>query len=204
MLQLDLFESAETDTTPRLLHVAPTAVRSADRSFWRCADCLSVLALEDVSTTARFTCGACGGSLECMGRVERDRLVRDEHRCPCDHRCTAARGPRCDCKCNGRNHGSGLVVKVTIDAGGVPTATPYSTVRAQRVATEYREAVNAARARIDARYGAVLLAKREGRYLSPAEYGLLLAGRQEWSRLRQACAGRTHAGRLRALAHVCK
>lgn len=26
--------------------------------------------------------------------------------CPCDGRCTSAKGPNCDCSCGGQNHGS--------------------------------------------------------------------------------------------------
>lgn len=55
-----------------------------------------------------------------MGRVEKKRLVNAAMRCPCDGRCTGATGPNCECSCGGVNHGTGRLIAVEIDAGGVP------------------------------------------------------------------------------------
>jgi len=81
------------------------------RNYYRCRTCLTVYALdEDQRSTP--TCPACARSdrVEHMGRVEAGALVTDRTRSACDDRCTSARGPSCDCRCNGANHGSNLVV----------------------------------------------------------------------------------------------
>ena len=93
-----------------------------NRWFWRCNDCLSVVAIEH--QTNLLKCGCCRGVMGLMGRVERDILVNDEIRCACDARCTSASGPKCNCHCGGVNHGTGKVVLVTVEAGSPPIATP--------------------------------------------------------------------------------
>lgn len=131
--------------------LAPLAPRkrigAADRRCFRCADCLDVLfAGEDLAGVA---CGACGGALESMGRVNGLRLEERHHACACDGRCTSAVGPACDCHCGGENHGTGRTVEVRRDLGPVPT------IRGQRhpeelraVAAEWRAGVSSALDRI--------------------------------------------------------
>lgn len=96
------------------------------RHYYRCTDCLSVAATEQKlpTETKHYTervtaeCGACGGSIEYMGPVVRDRLVTDvKYLCPCDERCTGARGPNCDCSCGGANHGTGAMAEVVVTSG---------------------------------------------------------------------------------------
>lgn len=57
-----------------------------------------------------------------IGPTRYGRLLTPEERAPCDGRCTNARGPNCDCRCGGVNHGSQRVVTVwrCADAGRVP------------------------------------------------------------------------------------
>src|SRR3972149_350811 len=87
------------------------------RYYYRCRDCLGITAADapDGRPLTRFgaevRCGACGGRVECMGRVERSRLVSTVSDSPCDGRCTGANGPNCDCRCRGKNHGSQMVVE---------------------------------------------------------------------------------------------
>ncbi len=90
-------------------------------SYHRCEDCLSVFALKNIPAWPRAKC-ACGGDCEFMGFVEKARLVKTEHRCPCDHRCTNAGGPNCDCSCGGANHGTQKLVECTVDLGKAPVA----------------------------------------------------------------------------------
>ena len=116
---------------------------ATERNFYRCGDCLSVVAVD--GRRQRLSC-ACGGTLEHMGRVEGDRLTKTQYLCPCDGRCTGALGPNCDCQCGGANHGSGRVVEVQVDAGRA-VVRPQNWGQAQRIAEEYRRAVNTARAR---------------------------------------------------------
>ena len=55
-----------------------------------------------------------------MGRVYRSRLVDSAEVPPCDGRCTSARGPSCDCPCDGKNHGSNRVITINRNAGPIP------------------------------------------------------------------------------------
>lgn len=174
------------------------------RHFYRCADCLSVVATEtrveyrdERGWLRHGLCGACGGRMEYMGQVERDRLVRIEHQCPCDARCTSALGPRCDCRCGGANHGSNRVVAVTVDAGGIPTM--HVGPKALSKAQAYRQLVNSVRQAIEARYGRVIEAKRRGEYLSWPDFSAYLSGTWFVRQLHAAMELRTHAGRNRRL-----
>lgn len=46
------------------------------------------------------------------GRVIRlTRVVGKVNTTPCDARCTSAKGHQCNCSCNGKNHGSGSLVR---------------------------------------------------------------------------------------------
>jgi hypothetical protein len=110
-----------------------------NRHFYRCRDCLTVMAADEHLLSAE--CGICQGFVEYMGRVHRDRLVKEGLECPCDARCTSARGPSCNCKCGGKNHGSNLVVPVTRDAGKKPVLQARCTQVAIAIAEEWREAV---------------------------------------------------------------
>ena len=104
---------------------------TTDRHYYRCRSCCFVVALEGkLESTVNETTGGteyklrcvCDGKLELLGRVCRARrgLVLDSERCACDGRCTNAPGPSCDCKCGGGNHGTGRMVPIEIDAGGIP------------------------------------------------------------------------------------
>lgn len=176
------------------------------RYFYRCADCLSVCATETElkpfqHKESRYAmqvgkCGACEGWLEYMGRTQRARLVLDSTRCPCDDRCTSARGPDCECQCGGENHGSHMVVAFTIDQGGIPVAhiTPDALARA----VEYRTLYDAAKDAIEQRYGAWFRLKQE-RYLNAAEFIEYLDGARLSRELSKARTLRTHAARNRKL-----
>lgn len=95
-----------------------TETQVLNRHYYRCLECLDVFAVEH-HHYSDLHC-ACGGRCEYMGRVQQDVLVRVEERTACDDRCTHARGPNCDCKCGGRNHGTGKTVTI-IKVVGKPT-----------------------------------------------------------------------------------
>lgn len=107
------------------------------RAYYRCEDCLTIAAAEALAEL-NCQCGLCGGRVECMGLVRGERLVKSALECPCDHRCTGARGPRCDCPCGGKNHGSGLLVRVVRDVGPVPRFLMPPSRKAAAIAAEWR------------------------------------------------------------------
>ncbi len=107
------------------------------RHFWKCPLCLTVAATE-ASTVANLQCGHCKIAMNYMGRVSQNRLVKTEERCQCDARCTFATGPNCDCQCGGVNHGSRMLVEVTVDAGPVPVANVRPTAQALWDLKEYQ------------------------------------------------------------------
>jgi len=146
--------------------------------YWRCADCLDPVTVRE-KVTGPLLCGACGGSMEYLGRVARDRLVVEAQVCACDHRCTGAIGPMCDCHCGGVNHGTGREVTVIRDAGPVPRLSPQrDAARLRQRAEEYRRLRGEAEAALLARGYHPERAKLEVRY---------------------AAAGRTVKGRNSAL-----
>lgn len=179
----------------------------ANRWYWRCTDCLSVVAIEQDMTGGRnalvngkweYVSNApkceCGGRFTLMGKVQRARLVLSHERCACDHKCTNATGPNCDCSCGGVNHGTGRVVTVVTDEGGVPTVRGAD----MAVAEEFRAARKAAKERL------ALLP-----FADDYAAGRYIAERSAWERLRNAHrdysaakAYKTHKRRMAALAAV--
>src|ERR1700733_4615367 len=99
------------------------------RHFYRCADCLAVVATEEkipvmitsncgYNANLKAVCDACGGRMEYMGETIRRSVSQQSlqklvgYKCACDGKCTNALGPSCDCVCSGENHGTGRVVAV--------------------------------------------------------------------------------------------
>lgn len=113
-----------------------------ERHYYRCCDCLTVYAVDGARLSPEAVCDLCDGKTEWMGRVAADRLVKVEFRCDCDDRCTAALGPKCNCKCGGKNHGASFAAysRVIVDVGGVPRLTRPDT-GAKVKAAEYRAAL---------------------------------------------------------------
>lgn len=179
---------------------------TTDRHYYRCRSCCFVVALEGkLELTVNETTGGteyklrcvCDGKLELLGRVCRARrgLVLDGERCACDGRCTNAPGPSCDCKCGGVNHGTGRMVPIEIDAGGIPrlvvgAAAEVASCKAR--AAEYTAAM--------APFREALRAMRQARVISGRRPTLdedsLASALGSISRLR------THKGRLAAIAKL--
>jgi hypothetical protein len=174
-----------------------------ERFFYRCEDCLTVVATNKEIMATRnergylryAICGACEGRIEFMGRVERERLWTTGHECPCDGRCTGASGPSCDCQCGGKNHGTGRVVEVEKCAGGLPRVmTPPD---AKQKADEYLALCEQYEAAWTVKYGEITERKRAGEYIG--NFGFFLEGQYEWKAYSKACSLRTHAGRNKSL-----
>lgn len=170
--------------------------RCESRWFVRCADCLSVAAVEAVP--AGMLCGLCGGRVEEMGRVTRDRrgMVTAAYDAPaCDARCTHARGPSCDCPCGGKNHGTGVTVPVVVTEGA-PRASMPPEGKARRVAEEWRAELARVRATLA---GRMSRAQRDGAWLGGGDYGLVMQYRRV---LAHAKGLRTHKGRMAQLRRI--
>lgn len=169
------------------------------RYYIRCRACLAVGAVEAESEPRQGAC-PCGGRVESMGKVHRDRLVREGQESPCDGRCTGAKGPSCDCHCGGVNHGSGRLVAIRYDLGPVPR---FELSPDDARAMEYQVALAFAEARI-ARLNAddVVARKLRGAHLSPDEFRRYRAVGEAHLRLRKVERMRTHHGRIKALRAV--
>ncbi len=170
--------------------------RCEARWFVRCADCLSVAAVEE--RPAGMLCGLCGGRVEEMGRVTRDRrgMVTAAYDIPaCDARCTHARGPSCDCPCGGANHGRGVTVPVVVTDGAPRVSMPLEG-KARRVAEEWRAELERVRGTLA---GRMSRAQRDGAWLGGADYSLVMQYR---SILAHARGLRTHKGRIAQLRRI--
>jgi len=162
------------------------------RWYVRCADCLTVSAVDSDKHPVKALCGICGGSIETMGRVYRDHLQTGTHEeCKCDDRCVSALGPNCNCQCGGKNHGAGMLGYYTVtETASLPTLTRsgnHETRKAQ--AEQYRAAIAAATATVEA------LSHGWG-HMSTEQYRKLNSTR---SRIWKAQKARTHAARMKAL-----
>jgi hypothetical protein len=186
------------------VEVAPSLPKPTRRlHFYRCVDCLSICTSEeqlnyrgrDGYLTAGGKCGACDGALEYLGRTERDRLIKEHEACPCDDRCTSARGPCCSCRCGGENHGTNRTVRVRTDGGSIPVAMidPAARVKAE----EYRGAKQAFWVAWNSRYRAITDRKQRGEWIS--EFGLYLDGQDFARAFHRAVELRTHSGRNRKI-----
>lgn len=166
------------------------------RAYYRCEDCLTIAAAEAVAEL-NCQCGLCGGRVECMGLVRGERLVKSALECPCDGRCTSARGPNCDCHCGGKNHGSGLLVRVVRDVGPVPRFLMPPSRKAAAIAAEWRRgyaAVLAAIAEYERR-------KRDGERIGgdrPA-YEALRHYMQLWEAKTRLRCSRCHKSRMKLI-----
>lgn len=176
------------------------------RHFYRCTDCLSVVATDTAIQTVRVPpngmysygeCGACNWAIEYMGEVCRDHLQKTALVCACDDRCTSALGPVCSCRCGGENHGTNRVVEVVIEVGKLPRlmVPPDAKVKAD----EYRALLAEVRAVLDARYGRLFQMKRDGIYLSGSDFCDFCEGGYYLRAITKARTMRTHAGRNKRL-----
>jgi len=209
--QQDLLDILFSDAGTEDSVAAPVPpVKMTTRHFYRCNDCLSVVTVDEElpwyvdeqGIGRKGKCGACDGWIEYLGRTQRTRLVRDEDRCPCDARCTFARGPNCDCRCGGANHGSQAWVRVVVDAGGIPIVqTPHD---AAGKAEQYWDLVEAARTAVEQRYERFFAMKRAGEYLRPGDFSEYLDGCGWYRAIGAAQKMRSHAGRNKKLARIAE
>jgi hypothetical protein len=184
--------------------VAPVPPKQIVRlHFYRCTDCLSICTSgEQLSYRDRHgyivaggKCGACDGTLEYLGCTERDRLIKEHEACPCDDRCTSARGPNCSCRCGGENHGSHMAVTVETDEGGTPVAMIDPAARLK--AEEYRAAKQDLWDAWNSRYRAITDRKNRGEWIDA--FGAYLDGQDFARAFHKAVELRTHAGRNRKI-----
>ena len=173
-----------------------------NRFCYRCADCLFVM-FADVRLPAGGVCEACRGNIEYLGRVHKDgsRLFEKHEECACDGRCTSATGPSCSCHCGGENHGTNATVEVVVELGKPPRFLPRDAGAQLARAEAFRQAKDAAKARMRTVYGPLLdaYARRDR-----------IHSYETWSGIRDAYVAigkagrlRSQGGRLKALAGVC-
>ena len=174
---------------------------ATQRTFYRCPQCLVIVALEKPAPSG-FFCDNCktdthSAAFEFMGQVSGNRLISEKDRCPCDDRCTSARGPNCECSCGGENHGIGWVT-IVIDVGGVPSVTQAKGAVANLAAWhDFQDRLDALTLQAKARFGDDF-----GRYLN-REW---ISHRETWYELyavfeavRKAKKLKTPGGRVKAI-----
>lgn len=188
----------------------------SERHFFRCFECCNVFALEGAPaprshawngqrmagalcpTWIRGTRCDCGCTrLEWMGCVQGDALIRAEDRCACDSRCTSARGPKCDCSCCGKNHGTNRVVRV-VTRDGIPTIVDVDLDKRLAAVAQWKAEKAAAQARVDAL--PAVIAMRAGEWIN--DRAAWDHARDVLAKLRKADQYKTLAARVAALAKV--
>jgi len=178
-----------------------------ERYFYRCPHCLIVAAL-DFQPTPYAECDTCRDGervshMEFMGRVEQDKSVREYDRPICDDRCTSARGPSCNCKCGGQNHGSHLWITVRIvnDIPVVPAPKDADKYRAN--AKAFENAIAQAKQKMVSVVGAdTVSAIEDRRWVNNKD--LWLKHHYFWKTINKARAMREHKARLKAVDKAIK
>ena len=204
------------------LPAEPVVVRPArpterkSRHFYRCDDCLTVVAVEAklpeeraqwsgrLKCTAK--CGACGAGLDYMGETRYTvggheyalRYLTGEFKPACDGKCIGAVGPNCECQCGGENHGTGNCVEIFEESGVPKVRTPEG---ARVKAETFRALLAQVDAAWDARYLDVTQRKRAGWIPDFQRY---LDGQRLRENISKARALRTHNGRTKRLAEILK
>ena len=83
------------------------------RKCFRCPMCLECIFVDGLKThheAGQIACPFCDHHfLEYLGPVECQHFSESIGVCRCNERCICATGPKCDCSCDGKNHGSGLL-----------------------------------------------------------------------------------------------
>jgi hypothetical protein len=133
-----------------------TTTIEATRYYWRCTDCLAgTVTTETFGAEVPTICNLCQGPVRLLGPVDgiEAHWVRVLHLSPCDHRCTRARGRRCECECLGRMHGSGLVREVERIGGAIRLTPSFDAEAAIARAEEFRAIRQRIREALNARYG---------------------------------------------------
>jgi hypothetical protein len=93
-------------------------------------------------------------------------------------------------------------VRVTVDAGGIPTVQTPPDAAAK--AEKYHGLVDAAMDAVEARYGRFFAMKRAGQYLQSGDFREYLNG-SDWLRAIYAAQKmRSHAGRNKKLARIAE
>lgn len=184
----------------------PPRTTPKQKHFYRCVDCLTVMVTDELLKREVYDrethrehigqCGACGGWIEYLGRVERNTLVRTVDLCPCDGRCTGAAGPSCDCQCGGENHGKGRMVQVD-RSGPMPRFMAHPDAKGK--ADAYIAVCDAYESAWDAKYGDVVERKRNG-YIR--DFGFYLEAMDEWTTYSKACRLKTHKTRNARIAEL--
>jgi len=175
------------------------AEKMKPRHFYRCADCLTVVAvadrLEEIYDDRRgrvpkAICDACEGGIEYLGETVADSFLQKQTgwRPICDARCTGARGPSCDCHCGGKNHGSGIVVPVYTH-GPIPRVGTPKAGAARAI--EYRQLCEQFKAEWSKAFQPLGDRRKAGEWLNPDEF-------RKWNRGIQILANFRHAKGMRA------
>lgn len=174
--------------------------------YHKCVDCLMPFVTE---TRQSEPCPYCDATAtEWMGQVRMDSLVKTEEQTPCDCRCTSAVGPKCVCKCGGKNHGTNMTVEVIKGIRAVPptpeSGTPYERFlvvqKAQAVAKEWKEGYSKTVEALQSKWGQTLEDYQSRRWISDKPTWWAMYNVENM--LRKARQARTHKSRMEKLSNV--
>lgn len=172
-------------------------------TYVRCRCCLATSTVEAYS--ANMFCGVCHDAepLEVMGVVTPYGWQKMVDRCKCDHRCTFATGPKCECSCGGENHGAGMLgfVEVVAETGKVSVTANKNKEKHAKNGAEFR----ALCAEVDRVLNAVqgMTAFKKGTWIPRGQWEECSYLRKEFRHARDL---RSHSGRvknLKALLEMC-
>jgi hypothetical protein len=162
----------------------------------------------DSITRGDIVCPICAGKVTRRGFVKPDRhAYHDEQRSVCDARCTDANGVKCDCSCQGRNHGSRRVVTVEVRDGIVTLGLDSdrtAALAAKRLPEIERseQLRDACVARLEVVFAADLAKSREGGWMPHDQYLRIEQWRQFRAAIRHAMALKVPRNRVKALEKV--
>jgi hypothetical protein len=195
----------------------------AESNPWRSSsfEIGQIVTVSDGTYRQPARCAVCLSAVEYMGEVGADpaALIRRSFAPPCNAACTFAKGPKCDCSCEYKNHGSKILVEVEIRLGWVPVLKAKASQAHKETARATREILDQIEAAWRSGAGSPNRAwfRRMGGidpFLEPSRVGLIrnpipIADMPEFyraeairARIEKAKARRVHKSRIAALSAV--
>ena len=161
---------------------------------------------EETRSLLAAPCPVCGGQLALKGQVRLDGTAfHAEERMACNDVCQGAKGIKCNCKCEGKNHGNYFTVTVVVEDGAVrldlADAARLAKIKAKNLPLiEQAEALVTELVEVlETRHAQALVAYRAGEWLPAAKYEEIRAWGDGRGAIRKAMACKMPATRVKKL-----